>query len=58
MINDLDYADIECPVSKNDYSRIEQKTMFALMYFVMKMIWSVLLMYQMQNLRIVQIYYW
>ena len=38
MINDLDYADIACPVSKNDYSRIEQKTMFALMYFVMKMI--------------------
>ena len=56
MINDLDYADIECPVSKND-SRIEQKIMFALMYFVMKMIWFILLMYQMKNLRIMRIYY-
>ena len=37
MDNDLDYKDIKFPVSKIGYSKIEQKTIFALMYFVMKL---------------------
>ena len=37
MINDLSYKNIKFPVSKRDYSKIEKK-IFALMYFVMKMI--------------------
>ena len=38
MVNDLDYKGIEFPVSKKDYSRIEQKIIFVLMYFVMKIV--------------------
>ena len=39
MINDLDYAGIKFPVSKKEYCKIERKEIiFALMYFVMKMI--------------------
>ena len=37
MANDLGYKDIKFPVSKIGYSKIEQKTIFALMYFVMKL---------------------
>ena len=42
MISDLDYESIKFPISKKDYSNIEQKIGFALMYFVMKMIWLIL----------------
>ena len=42
MVNDLDYKGIEFPVSKKDYSRIEQKIIFVLMYFVMKIVWLIL----------------
>ena len=37
MINDLNYEGIKFPVSKRDYCKFEKK-IFALMYFVMKMI--------------------
>ena len=38
MVNDLDYLGIKSPVSKKDYSKIEEKIAFALIYFVMKTI--------------------
>ena len=44
MVNNLDYAVTEIPVSKKDYSKIEQKIIFALIYFVMKMMWFILFM--------------
>ena len=57
MFNDLDYEGIDFSDSKKDFSRIEQKKIiFASMYFVMKMIWVILCMYQMKNLKIVWIY--
>ena len=37
MIDDLDYEDIKFPVSVKDSGKIEKKTIFALMCFVMKM---------------------
>ena len=49
MVNDLDYADITCPVSKLDNSKTEQKIMFTLMYFVMKKICFILFIYQLKN---------
>ena len=52
MVNDLDYEGIKFPVSKKDYSKIEQKIIFPLMYFVMKII------YQMKNLKTVWTYCW
>ena len=52
MVNDFDYADIGCHVSIKDYSRkIKRKIILALMYFVMKMIWFVLFIYQIKNLK-------
>ena len=42
IVNDLDYESIKFPISKKYYSNIEQKIGFALMYFVMKMIWLIL----------------
>ena len=52
MVNDFDYADIGCHVSIKDYSRkIKIKIILALMYFVMKMIWFVLFIYQIKNLK-------
>ena len=56
MVDDLDYEGIEFPVSKTILARLNKKIMFALMYFVMKMIWLILFMYQMKNLKIVWIY--
>ena len=38
MINDLDYEGIKFPVSKKDFSNIEKKRIFAIMYFLKKMI--------------------
>ena len=52
MVNDLDYADITCPVSKLDNSKTEQKIMFTLMYFVMKKICFILFIYQLKNWRL------
>ena len=50
MVNDLDYADVKFPVS--------EKILFALMYFVMKIIWFILLMYHIKTLRIAWICCW
>ena len=56
MVSDLDYVDINFPVSKKNYINIEQKNSFALMYFVMKMIWFVLFIYQIKTLKITWLY--
>ena len=45
MVNDLDCVDIKFSVSKKDYRRIA----FALMYFVMRMIWFILFIYQIKK---------
>ena len=54
MVNDLDYKDIEFPVSKKDFKKIEKKIIFALMCFVMKMDWFILFIYLMKNLKTVE----
>ena len=52
MVNDLDYNDIKFPVSKKDYGTIERIKASALMCLVIKMIWFIQFMYQMNNLKI------
>ena len=37
MVNDLNYEGIKFPVCKKDIAKLKDKTIFALMYFVMKM---------------------
>ena len=55
MVNDLDYEFIKFPVSKRDKIQDStKKTVFALMYFVMKIIWFILFM--INNLKTVWIY--
>ena len=56
MVNDLNYESIEFPVCKRDYIKIEQKTISPLMYFVMKIIWFILFIYQIKNLKTEWIY--
>ena len=41
---------------KNTIARLNKKIIFALMCFVMKIIWFILFMYQIKNLKIVWIY--
>ena len=53
MINDLDYEGISFPVSKTIIAELKEKITFALMYFVMKIIWLILLIHQIKNLKIV-----
>ena len=50
MVADLDYEDIKFPVSKSIIARLNKKVIFALMDFVLKMIWFILCMYKMKNL--------
>ena len=52
MVNDLDYAEVKFPVSKKVIAKSNRKKAFALMYFVMKMVWPNLFIYQMKNLKI------
>ena len=57
IINDLDYEGIEFPVLKKDHCKIELKIIiFALIYFVVKIIWFILFIYQIKNLKTVSIY--
>ena len=51
MINDLDYG-IKLSFSKKDITKIE-KRIFALMYFVMKMVILILFISQIKNLKFV-----
>ena len=55
MINGLDYKGIKVAVSKKIITKLKDKITFSLMYSVMKIIWSILLMYQIKNLKIVWI---
>ena len=48
MVNDLRYEGIEFPVSKKDFNKIEKKVIFVLMYFIMKITWFILFMYQIK----------
>ena len=44
MVNDLVYEGIDFPVSKKDFSKIEQKKIiFSLIYFAMKMTYDICL---------------
>ena len=52
MVNDLDYEGIEFSVSKKYVKNIENKIIFALMCFVMKMNWFILLIYLMKSLNL------
>ena len=38
MVNDLDYNGIQFPVSKKDFGKLKRKIIFALKYFVMRMV--------------------
>ena len=51
MVDNLDYEGIKFPVSE-DFGKIEKK-IFVQMYFVMKMILFILIMYQIKNLKTV-----
>ena len=53
MINDLDYEGIKFPVSKKIILELKDKPIFSFMYFVMKIIWLILFIYQIKNLKIV-----
>ena len=43
IVNNLDYENIEFPVSKKHFTRLKRKVIVALMRFVMKIIWFILL---------------
>ena len=51
-ISDLDYDEIEFPVHEKDFSKIEAKIIFVLMYLVMKMGWFLRFLFQIKNLKI------
>ena len=36
LVNNLNYDGIDFPVREKDFSRIEKRAIFALMYFIMK----------------------
>ena len=52
MINDLDYKGIEFPVSKKNFSNIEEETKFVSVFFFMKTNWLIPFTYQIKNLKI------
>ena len=58
MFNGLDYKGIEFTVSKKDFDKIEKIIIIiiVLMCFVIKIIWFILFMNLMKNLKIVWIY--
>ena len=56
MVNEFDYVDINFPVSKKDYCKIELKNTLVLMHFVMKMILFILFIYQIKHLKTAWIY--
>ena len=55
MVNRFYYESIEFSVSKKDYSN-KQKDNASLMFFAMKVIWFVLFIHQIKNLKIMWIY--
>ena len=55
MVNDLDYVNIKFPVSKKDYSKIEQKNSICISVFCYE-IWFLLFIYQIKVLKTIWIY--
>ena len=58
IINDIDYEGIKFPVLKRITAELKDKTIFALMYFVMKMDWLIHFMYQIKSFIILWICCW
>ena len=59
MVNDLDYEEIEFPVSKNkDFAKIGKKNNIWINIFVMKIVWFILFIYQTINLEVIWICWW
>ena len=55
VVNDLDYVNIKFPVSKKDYSKIEQKNSICISVFCYE-IWFLLFIYQIKVLKTIWIY--
>ena len=51
LVNDLDYDWVEFPVQEKDFSKIEMKTTFELMYFIMKISWLFQSIFQIKTLK-------
>ena len=54
MVNNLEYEGVEFLIARKANSNIEK--MFVLMYFVMKIIWFILFIYQIKNLKALWIF--
>ena len=57
MVNDLDCEGIDFSVSKKDFSKIKRKIKFPLTCYVLEINCLILFMYQIENLKVVYIYY-
>ena len=49
MVHDLDYEDIDFPISKKDFNKIEKKAYIWMMCVDMKIIWFILFMYRVKK---------
>ena len=56
MVNDLDYEGIKFTFLKMILVKLKRKSIFALMSFVMKIVWLILFTYNMKIFKIVWIY--
>ena len=56
MVNSFDYVVIKVSVSKNDYSKIEEKNSICINILVYEMVSFIQFMYQIKKLRIIWIY--
>ena len=56
MVNSFDYVVIKISVSKNDYSKIEEKNSICINILVYEMVSFIQFMYQIKKLRIIWIY--
>ena len=52
MVHDLDYEDIDFPISKKDFNKIEKKAYIWMMCVDMKIIWFILFMYRVKKKKI------
>ena len=55
MVINLEHEGVEFLIARKANSNIEKK-MFVLMYFVMKIIWFILFIYQIKNLKALWIF--
>ena len=56
MVINLEHEGVEFLIARKANSNIEKKKMFVLMYFVMKIIWFILFIYQIKNLKALWIF--